>query len=78
MFFQDADKIDIKTDEGQKEVLYTCALRFDGYKYREEHDLNVIHVLNEYLRTHQWNISLHEKMACFYLIQRDRARRKCC
>jgi 8-oxo-dGTP pyrophosphatase MutT (NUDIX family) len=54
----------------ESEVIGACALRMDGYKYIEETGLDVDEALDYFFRTGNWNISLIEQMAVFFIIQR--------
>lgn len=52
------------------EILIHCALRFDGYKYKEASGFQARPALDRYLETGKWDLSIFEKMAVFFSLQR--------
>lgn len=49
-------------------ILVACALRFDGYKYHPDPD--IWKATQDFFESGEWNISLYEKLAIFFLLQR--------
>lgn len=62
------DKKDSQLDE--KELLSTCALRFDGWKYKEKSGFDQVAALNSFFATGNWNLTPLEQMTVFFLLQR--------
>jgi formylglycine-generating enzyme required for sulfatase activity len=54
----------------EMDILICCALRFDGYKYKEEHELFPSNITEHYLRTGQWQATKLELLTEFYCLQR--------
>lgn len=54
----------------EHEVIGACALRFDGYKYRDETGIDVDSILDKFFETGDWDASEIELLATFALLQR--------
>ena len=54
----------------EETILICCALRFDGYKYAEEHGFNPEGPVHQYLQTGKWNGAELELLAVFFHLQR--------
>lgn len=54
----------------EDEILITCALRFDGWKYKELTDFDQVKALDDFFATGEWNISPLEHLTTFFLLQR--------
>jgi hypothetical protein len=54
----------------ESEVIGACALRMDGYKFIEEMGFDVDEALDYFFRTGNWNATVDEQMAIFFIIQR--------
>jgi len=54
----------------EMDILICCALRFDGHKYREAHDLYPRDITERYLQTGQWQATKLELLTEFFLLQR--------
>lgn len=55
----------------EHDILVCCALRFDGYKYQEEHPAFVPdQPIDDFLSTGQWVASEEELLAGFFFLQR--------
>ena len=54
----------------EDEILMTCALRFDGYKYKQLTDFDQKGALEDFFATGEWTISPLEQLATFFLLQR--------
>jgi hypothetical protein len=74
MTWLDDTEADIKTIDGQRKILMTCALRLKGYQYKRDTGFDPYWVYLDFFKTKKWNLSLHDKMAAFYFLQRYIAR----
>jgi hypothetical protein len=54
----------------EDEILICCALRFDGYKYREMAGFDEEPPLREFFRTGRWSLTPLEQMTTFFMLQR--------
>ena len=54
----------------EDEILIACALRFDGYKYRETAGFDEEPPLREFFRTGRWSLTPLEQMTTFFMLQR--------
>jgi hypothetical protein len=51
-------------------ILIACALRFDGYKYREMAGFDEERPLQRFFETGRWDLSPLEQMTTFFILQR--------
>jgi hypothetical protein len=61
---------DYFNDFKEEHILTHCALRFDGYAYREATGFHENEALEDFLSTGQWNITTEEQLTAFFLLQR--------
>ncbi len=54
----------------EDDILIACALRFDGYKYREMAGFDEEKPLRQFFKTGRWNASPAEQMTTFFILQR--------
>ena len=54
----------------EDEILIACALRFDGYKYREMAGFNEERPLRQFFETGRWDLTPLEQMTTFFILQR--------
>ncbi len=54
----------------EDDILITCALRFDGYKYREMAGFDEEKPLQQFFETGRWHLSPLEQMTTFFILQR--------
>lgn len=54
----------------EDDILITCALRFDGYKYREMASFDEEGPLQRFFETGRWHLSPLEQMTTFFILQR--------
>jgi hypothetical protein len=54
----------------EREILNTCALRFDGWQYIKDHQFDQRHAIRQFFETGMWQLSEHEQLAVFFLLQR--------
>ncbi|MBE9112608.1 hypothetical protein IQ273_24765 [Nodosilinea sp. LEGE 07298] len=54
----------------EEAILTCCALRFDGFKYAEEHGFKPDELVQQYLQTGQWHGTELELLAAFFHLQR--------
>lgn len=54
----------------EDDILITCALRFDGYKYREMAGFDEETPLQRFFETGRWELSPLEQMTTFFILQR--------
>lgn len=54
----------------ENDILTCCALRFDGYKYTEDHDFTSDELVDQYLQTGKWYGTELERLATFFHLQR--------
>ena len=52
------------------DILCACALRFDGWKHKEETSLDLPEIVETFSRTGKWIASTQGKLAIFFLLQR--------
>ena len=52
------------------DILITCALRFNGYKYLDENNPGMFDPVDVFFRTGSWDISNEEKLTAFFFLQR--------
>lgn len=56
----------------EQDILICCALRFDGYRYREETpSFSPDEVVTNFLNTGEWQASDLELLASFFFLQRS-------
>jgi hypothetical protein len=55
----------------EHDILICCALRFDGYKYDDDHDADVDALIHEFFRTGQWQGTDAECLNAFFHLQRS-------
>lgn len=51
-------------------ILVTCALRFDGYRYLDDHPFDHQQAVQRFLETGEWRSSPLEQLTVFFLLQR--------
>lgn len=54
----------------EDEILIACALRFDGYKYREMAGFDEGRSVRQFFKTGRWDLTPLEQMTTFFLLQR--------
>ena len=54
----------------EDETLVACALRFDGYRYLDDHPFDHSQALDDFYRTGEWRLSQLEQLAVFFMLQR--------
>ena len=52
------------------DILTTCALRFQGWRYQEETGFDQAAAFDRYFETGNWSLTDNEKLAAFFLLQR--------
>lgn len=55
----------------EENILICCALRFDGYQYNNDHDVNVEALIHEFFKTGQWQGTDAECLSAFFHLQRS-------
>lgn len=58
-------------DLNEGDVLTTCALRFNGYRYAEETGFAYEPAVRRFARTGEWGLTTLEKLTVFFLLQRS-------
>ena len=54
----------------EDDILIACALRFDGYKYREMAGFDEEKPLQRFFETSRWDLTPLEQMTTFFILQR--------
>jgi len=54
----------------EDDILIACALRFDGYRYLQDHPFDHERALADYRKTGEWHIAPLEQLTVFHLLQR--------
>lgn len=54
----------------EDDVLIHCALRFDGWKYKEATGFDHFQALDCYWETGEWALQPEEQLCMFFLLQR--------
>lgn len=54
----------------ERQILNTCALRFDGWRYKGDHQFDQRQAITHFFNTGTWQLSEHEQLAVFFLLQR--------
>ena len=54
----------------ERDILTRCALRFDGWQYRDDTKFDLPRALDTFWRTGTWSLLPEEKLAAFFLLQR--------
>jgi hypothetical protein len=58
----------------EREILTACALRFNGWQYVEEQQFDHRQAIQSFFETATWQLSQHEQLAVFFLLQRGLAK----
>ena len=59
----------------EDDILTSCALRFDGWKFKETTGFDHEQALDHFWRTGEWNISPDEQLATFFMLQQGLCQR---
>lgn len=54
----------------ENDILITCALRFDGWKYQEATGFDHRKAIDDFFETGSWEIQTLERLCVFFLLQR--------
>src|SRR6478672_8545134 len=60
----------MSTDPVEDDILSCCALRFDGWKFREATGFNHVRAIDRFFETGWWPPSEYKRLASFFLLQR--------